>query len=546
MSNAVPVPSAPGVRRRARPVAGRPAGRARLPAPVRAVAEPARRPARARARARDRAGPAVRFLIGLDLGTSSAKGVALDLSGRRLAAATASYPHRVPAPGWAEAEAGAWWDATRTILARLAGAVPGGRVEGVGITGQAPTLLPVDRAGTPLRPAILWLDVRAEAESQALEARLGAAAAARAGNRLHAAYLGPKLAWLQRHEPATWAATATVLQSHSYPVLRLTGARVTDHSSAALCVPLYDALGRCWAEDACVALGVARARLPDLAAAHAIAGKLTAEAARETGLPAGTPVVVGGADFAASTLAAGVTEPGEACLMLGTAGNLIAPFVEPRFDTRLINAHHVGCDRYLALGATLAGAVLRWFADTWAPGVPLERLDAEAAAVPAGADGVRVLPYFQGERTPVWDAGARGAISGLSLAHGRAHLWRAALEGVAVSLRHCLEVLREHGLGIHEVVAVNGGARSAVWRQILCDALGTPLAYVPDSPGAPAGAALLAGLGAGVLPDAGVARRWRGEPVRHRPHAGRTALYAGLLAERGTLYPALRAAKAPA
>lgn len=539
MSNVAPLsPARPG-RRRARSGAGRPAPRARRPAPDRALpAETPPRHERAAPRTRGRRGTAVRFVVGVDLGTSSAKGVAVDLAGRRLAAAAIAYPHRIPAPGWAEADAAAWWDATRTILGRLARAVPGGRVEGVGITGQAPTLLPVDRAGTPLRPAILWLDVRAEAEARVLAARLGPAAAARAGNRLHASCLGPKLAWLQRHEPATWALTTTVLQSHSYPVLRLTGARTTDFSSAALCAPLYDALGRCWAEDACAALGVARARLPDLAPAHAIAGTLTADAARETGLPAGTPVVVGGADFAASALAAGVTEPGEACLMLGTAGNLIAPFTEPQFDTRLINAHHVGCDRYLALGATLAGGVLRWFADTWAPGVPLDRLDAEAAAVPPGADGVRVLPSFQGERTPVWDPQARGAISGLSLAHGRGHLWRAALEGVAVSLRHCLEVLQEHGLRIQEVVAVNGGARSPVWRQILCDALGTPLAYAPDSPGAPAGAALLAGLGAGILPDATVARRWRGEVARHRPDPGRTALYGALLGERQARGPA--------
>jgi xylulokinase len=484
---------------------------------------------------------ATRILIGVDLGTTSAKGVAVDLAGRALAAADVSYAHAVPAPGWAEADAGGWWRATRAILGRLRAAVPRGRVEGVGITGQAPTLLPVDRAGTPLRPAILWLDARAAGEAEALRARLGAAGEARAGNRLHAYFLGPKLAWLRAHEPGIWAATATVLQSHSYPVLRLTGARVTDYSSAALCAPLYDARRRCWADEACAALDLDPRRLPDLAPAHAPAGALTAEAARETALPRGTPVVVGGADFAASTLAAGVMEPGEACLMLGTAGNLIAPLVEPRFDTRLVNAHHVGCDRYLALGATLAGAALGWFADTCAGGVSLDALDAEAAAVPPGAEGVRVVPYLQGERTPLWDAAARGAVTGLSLAHGRGHLWRAVLEGVAVSLRHCLEVLREQGLAVHEIVAVNGGARSAVWRQILCDALGAPLVYLPASPGAPAGAALLAGLGAGVLPEAAVARGWRGEATTHRPDPGRTALYGALLAERLALYPALRA-----
>jgi xylulokinase len=342
-----------------------------------------------------------------------------------------------------------------------------------------------------------------------------------------------------------YAATATVLQSHSFPVLRLTGARVTDYSSASLGAPLYDALRRDWSAEACRALEVDRRLLPTVMPAHAVAGRVTAAAARETGLAEGTPVVVGGADFAASTLAAGVTEPGEACVMLGTAGNLVIPFTRPDFDTRLINAHHVGCDRFLALGATLAGAVQQWFRDTMAPDGSFEMLDSEAAAVAPGADGVRLLPYLQGERTPVWDAGARGAFVGLSLSHGRAHLYRAALEAVAVSFRHCLEVAGEHGLELSEVVAVDGGARSALWRQILCDALGVELAYLPESPGAPAGAAILAGLGAGALPDVSAAKVWRGRMVRHQPNPAATAVYTSLLAERVKLYPALRVIQPP-
>jgi xylulokinase len=151
-----------------------------------------------------------------------------------------------------------------------------------------------------------------------------------------------------------------------------------------------------------------------------------------------------------------------------------------------------------------------------------------------------LLPYLQGERTPVWDAAARGAFTGLSMAHGRGHLYRAVLEAVAVSFRHCLEVLRERGLTLHELIAVNGGARSEIWRQIICDALGVPLEYLPENPGAPAGAALLAGLGTGVLPDVAVAKRWRGRVIRHRPDAARTALYAEMLGERQPLYAALQ------
>ncbi len=484
----------------------------------------------------------IRALLGVDIGTSSAKGAAFDLAGAVLAQVEIPYAHAAPRRGWAESDAEAWWSAARDILRRLAGAVAPARVEGIGITGQAPTLLAVDAGGAPLRPAILWLDVRSEAQSAELGARLGPAAEGWSGNRMHAYYLGPKLVWLQRHQPEVHAATATVLQSHSYPVLRLTGARATDYSSAALCAPLYDARARHWSEAGCAAVGIGPGQLPDLGPAHAIAGRITDAAARETGLPAGTPVATGGADFAASALAAGVTDPGQACLMLGTAGNLIMPFEDPTFDTRLINAHHVGCHRYLGLGATLAGAIVQWFRTLFAPGATLETLDAEAHAVAAGAEGLRLLPYLQGERTPVWDAAARGAFTGLSTAHGRGHLHRAVLEAVAVSLRHCQEVLRERGLPLREVVAINGGARSAVWRQIICDALGVPLEYLPDNAGAPAGAALLAGLGTGVLPDVAVAKRWRGRAIRHQPDAAPTALYTEMLRERTGLYTTLQSA----
>jgi xylulokinase len=479
-------------------------------------------------------------LVGVDIGTSSAKGIAHDTDGRALATVEIAYRHDTPQRGWAEADAGAWWTATCRILRSLVDTVRPAQIDAVTVTGQAPTLLVVDRDGRPLRPAILWLDVRSEGEVDALAARAGPDGERIAGNRFHAYYLGPKLAWLRHHEPGLFERPLTILQSHSYPVLRLTGARVTDYSSAALCAPLYDCRARAWSAETCARLGVETSWLPEIKPSHAIAGRVTAAAARETGLREGTPVAVGGADFAASTLAAGVTEPGEACLMLGTAGNLIMPLASPDFDTRLINSHHVGCDRYLALGGTLSGALQEWFRSVTAPGTAFETLDAEAAAVPPGADGLRLLPYLQGERTPVWDAGACGAFVGLSLVHGRGHLYRAVLEGVAVSFRHCAEIAAEKGMRLREVIAVNGGARSAVWRQILCDALGVPLLYAPEGGGAPTGGALLGGIAVGLLDGVQAARRWRRALVPHAPDAGRTATYAALLAGRRELYPAVR------
>ncbi len=469
---------------------------------------------------------AIGSLLGLDLGTHSAKGCAFDGDGHVLATAEIPYRHDAPARGEAEMDPERWWDATREILKSLTRAPAVRSVEAIGITGQAPTVILVDDDGRALRPAILWLDVRSTTEAREVA--------------VHAYYGGPKLAWLRRHEPDILSRTATILQSHSFPVMRLTGARATDFSSAALWAPLYDARPRAWSKTACERVGIAPSLLPALRPAHAVAGTVTASAARETGVAEGTPVVVGGADFAASTLAAGVIEPGEACLMLGTSGNLIAPLAEPGFDTRLINSHHVGCDRALTLGATLSGAVQEWFRRVAAPDMPYETLDAEATAVPAGAGGLTLLPYLQGERTPYWDADARGTFLGLTLAHGRGHLYRAVLEGVAVSFRHCADVVRDSGVTLREVIVVDGGARSALWRQIIADALGVPLFYVPDAAGAPAGAAVLAGLGSGALASVAVARRWRGPLVRHTPEPARTAMYERMLARRTELYPALR------
>lgn len=472
-----------------------------------------------------------RLLLGIDLGTSSAKAGLFRTDGRRLASAQVGYQYRMPHPGWAEMESEVWWDAT----CRLIGAVMAEAaarpwwIAGVGVSGQAPTLLPVDAGQRPLGPAILWLDTRSEIEAREIADRLGQGVCERVGgNRVHAYYLGPKLSWLMHHRPEVFDRTWKILQSHSYPVMKLTGEVVTDYSSAALCAPLYDARARAWSGAACQALGIATDLLPAIRPAHAVAGSITRRAAQETGLVPGTPVAVGGGDFACSTLAAGVLEEGEACLMLGTAGNLLMPLGAPRFDPRMINSHHVGCDRYLTLGGVLSGAVLEWCRAALGGERGLEHLEAETAAVPAGAEGLILLPHLQGTRTPTWNAKARGVLFGLGLQHGRGHLYRATLEGVGFSFRHCLAVMEEQGLHLAEVVAVNGGARSALWRQMLSDILGVPLTYAPENAGAPGGAAILAGLAAGALESSAVARAWRGESARHQPDPGTRRRYEDL------------------
>jgi len=484
------------------------------------------------------------LLLGIDLGTASAKAGLFTPAGRRVALATAAYSYRVPHPGWAEMDAEDWWEATcrlvRALLAQ-AGARPES-VAAIGVSGQVPTLLPVDGAGRPVGPAILWLDTRSEVEAQEIADRLGRESCERiGGNRIHPYYLGPKLLWFMRHHRDVFLRTKRLLQSHSYPVLRLTGEVVTDYSCGALCAPLYDGPARAWAGRICNALDISTDLLPSLCPAQALAGTVTRAAAEATGLCPGTPVAVGGGDFACSTLGAGVLEEGEACLMLGTAGNLIMPLKEPCFDPRLINSHHVGCDRFLALGGVLSGAVIEWCRATLgAEESSFGRLEAEAAAVPPGAEGLLLLPHLQGTRSPTWNVRARGVLFGLSLHHGRGHLYRATLEGIGFSLRQCLAVMEERGFRLTEIVAVNGGARSRLWRQILADILGVPLVYAPEDAGAPGGAAILAGIAAGVLEGAEAARAWRGRTERHDPAPATHRRYEELFPLYGRLYEDVR------
>jgi xylulokinase len=484
-------------------------------------------------------------LLGIDLGTTGVRAGVFDEQGSPLAEASEPCPSSAPAVGRAEADAEDWWTAVRGVCARLAARESLERVDAVAVTGQAPTAVLVDGAGRPLRPAILWLDVRADAEARALEAALGAGRAeALGGNRMHAYYLGPKLAWLRAHEPATLDRAAVVLQSHAFVALRLTGEASCDPSTAMLCSPLFDAGARRWSEEGARAVGIEASVLPRIVRSHDVLGGVTREGAAATGLREGTPVVAGGGDFAASALGAGVVDEGHACLMLGTAGNLLMPTDAPRFDPRLINSHHVGCDRWLALGGTLCGAALEWFRRTFAPGVPWETLEAEARAVEP-AEGLIAIPYLQGERTPVWDESARGCFFGLDLAQGRGHLYRAMLEGIALGFRHCMAVAEEHGVHFAEVVAANGAGRSALLRQTLADALGVPVTWSSEGGGTLTGAAILAGLGAGVLESARVASEgaWRPRAtVRHEPDPRAHARLRGVFARRLALYDAVRGA----
>ena len=387
---------------------------------------------------------ATSVLIGVDIGTSSAKGAAYDPDGRCLGTTEIAYRLRDAPPRLGRGRRGrvVARDVPHPPRARRHGAAGADR-RGRGDRAGADAARG-GRGGTPA-PSRDPLARRAERGRRRwrLAARVGPEGERVSGNRSTPTTSAPS-------SPGC-GGTSRPLRApgHDPPIAQLPGASGSPAPASPTTPrprspPRSTIAGRARGRRRCARrMGVDPAWLPEIKPSHAIAGGVTAAAARETGLREGTPVAVGGADFAASTLAAGVTEPGEACLMLGTAGNLIMPLAAPDFDTRLINSHHVGCDRYLALGGTLSGALQEWFRSVAAPGVAFETLDAEAAAVPGGRGRPAAAAVSAGRAHAGWDAGARGAFVGLSLVHGRGHLYRAVLEGVAVSFRHCAEIAAE-------------------------------------------------------------------------------------------------------
>ena len=455
----------------------------------------------------------VTLLLGVDIGTSGVKAALFSVNGAVIGEASLPTGFETPATGFAEASADSFWTAACAAIRQL----PRLRdVTAVAVAGQAPTVVLVDDAGAVVSPALLWLDTRAVAEARELG--------------VQAYYLGPKLLWLARHRAAELAAATWILQSHAFVAFRLTGQVATDPSTAALCLPHFDLGQRSWLENH------ASAKLPPIRYAADVLGTVTHAAARATGLREGVPVAVGGADFACAALGAGVIDEGSACLMLGTAGNLLVPRRTPGQDPRLINSHHVVPNRWLSLGGTMSGGAQEWLRHAVGGSVPdFETLDREAAG--ASTEDLLFLPYLQGERTPIWDVTARGAYVGLSLHHGRGHLWRALLEGIALSFADSQSVLRDDGVDLTEVTAVDGGGKSPLFRQILSDALGVPLRYTPNSGGTVAGAAMLAGLATG---EAVIPAGWQGEALRHVPNEAATKRYRRLLPIRRAAYEALR------
>jgi len=438
-------------------------------------------------------------LLGLDLGTSSVKALLMAEDGDTIGEGSASYPVRSPRPGWAESSPEDWWNAV--VEATQAAVGPhGSEVGAIGLSGQMHGVVLADDRGHPLRPAILWADTRS-AEQLATYRGLDEDARERLANPPAVGMAGPTLLWLRDHEPETYASARWALQPKDWLRLRLTGEAAAEPSDASATL-LYDLLSDDWDYTVVEALDLRAGLLAPLVASAEVAGTLTREAAKFLGLRAELPVAAGAADTAAAMLGGGLLRSGLVQLTVGTGGQIVAPKSAPEPDphrrTHLYRA--ATPDLWYSMAAIQnAGLALEWARNTL--GASWHDVYEEAFALSPGAGGVVFLPYLSGERTPRFDADARGAWVGLGLEHGRGHLLRAALEGVAFALLEGLEALEEAGTTIPELRLAGGGTAEEPWQQLLADVLGRPLRVLPGGVAAVAsarGAALLAGAAAGV------------------------------------------------
>lgn len=496
------------------------------------------------------------ILLGLDLGTSGVKAMLLPIDGGEAVSHTVDLALDTPRPGWSEQSPETWWTAAvtaiRGVLAR-SGVAPGD-VVALATAGQMHGATLLDAAGTVLRPAILWNDARTGAQCDTIMERVGLPQLLNwVANPALAGFTLPKLLWVREHEPEVFGRIATVLLPKDYLTYRLTGELATELSDASGTL-LFDVAHRRWSADLAGALDIPLSILPPVHESIGIVGHVRAGAARSTGLRQGMPVVAGGADNACAAVGMGVVRPGDMLASVGTSGTLVAPTHSPDIDLqgRLHTFCHAVPDTWYVMGVVLsAGGSLRWFRDTLGETEraaaerkgrdPYEEIVDQAATVSPGSEGLIFLPYLTGERTPHGDPSARGAFIGLSLRHTRAHLARSVIEGVTFALADAAALMRDLDLDLDTIRMTGGGARSALWRQMLADVLGAAVVTASTDTGPALGAAILAGVGVGVYPSvpeatASLIRL----TARTEPDPLQSARYERLHAVYADLYPALK------
>ncbi|KXK14955.1 MAG: xylulose kinase [Chloroflexi bacterium OLB15] len=485
------------------------------------------------------------YLLGLDISTTGAKALIVDHTGQVIASHTTPQPISTPKPLWSEQNPADWWGGiAASIRAALAeSGLRGDDIAAVGLTGQMHGLVLQDAAGNVLRPAILWNDQRTASQCEQITEKVGFHRLIElTGNRALTGFTAPKILWVQENEPEVYAKTAHFLLPKDYLRFKLTGDYALDLSDAAGTL-LLDVANRRWSTEVIDALGIPYEWLPALFEGTEITSMVTATAATETGLRVGTPVVGGGGDQAAGAAGVGAVREGIIGLAVGTSGVVFAPLERYAYEPDgLLHAFcHAAPGLWHFMGRDAErGRQFAVVARFTCAGRSFDELVGETADIPAGSEGLLFLPYLTGERTPHPDPLARGAFVGLTVRHSKAHMTRAVLEGVSFGLKDSFELMRAAGMPVRQIRVQGGGAKSAIWRQILADVLNAPLARTSTTDGAAFGAAVLAAVGAKVYPNVQTACEAMVQITDETLPSSHAPDYINPYALYRTLYPALK------
>ena len=494
------------------------------------------------------------YLLGIDIGTSACKVALFAKDGQVKAAASGDYQVYYPKPGWAEQNPEEWWtavcNASRQVL-KESGIHPE-KIAGIGIDGQSWSAIAIDKKGQVLTNTPIWMDTRTQDICARLNEKLGAERIFEvSGNSLQPSYTTAKIIWYKENLPEIYEKIDKILQSNSYIAYKLTGA-VTQEVSQGYGLHCFDMRRGVWDEEMCEALGIPREFLPEIVSCDTVVGTVTEQAAKESGLAVGTPVVAGGLDAACGTLGAGVVHPGETQEQGGQAGGMSICMDTYKADPRLILGFHVVPGKWLLQGGTTGGGgVMRWFEREFADyereiasregHSSLAQLNDIAEKVPPASDGVLFLPYMAGERSPIWNPDAKGVFYGLDFSKTKGHMVRSLMEGVAFSLRHNLEIAKEAGAEVKVLRAMGGSANSLLWTQIKSDVTGKRVVVPSSDTATTLGAAILAGVGVGFYESYEEAVALTvGETRSHEPKAENQEVYDKAYSQYRRLYESLK------
>jgi xylulokinase len=477
----------------------------------------------------------VNYLLGIDVGSSDCKAMVITLAGDIAASCTQAYPTHYPRASWAEQNPEDWYQAACTAVRGClsASAIDPHAIVGIAVDGPAHNVALMDARGDLLRSTIHWSDLRSKPQAERLEASHGEHIFDLTATRPNPSWTLAQLLWLKDNQPDIWARLRRILVTKDYVRFRFTGGYQTDIYDA-IGTQMYDLHSDCWSDELCDLLGFDPAWLPPAVFATAVAGPLQASAAHDTGLVAGTPVAVSSGDSVVEAFGIGAVTPGDCIVKLGTAANVNLVTAEARPSAQTITYRHIAASHWFTITPTNSGAsTMRWFRDTFCryeaeraqqSGISVYQLiDELALGAPAGSDGLLFHPYLMGERAPYWDPDLRGDFIGIRAHHRLNHFSRAILEGVAFSIRDCVQVVESLGQPVTSFRLIGGGAKSQLWQQVMADVLGQPL-LKPAVEDAAFGAALLAGVAVGVFTDvtqaaqtcAQVERTLQPDPAAHQ------------------------------